>query len=235
MAIRDGYNIIFCNPSDTTAIIEPLRRAREAGIIVGMISSQLPEGGEDAMDFFVGTDDFAGSMLAGQLVSEAFPNGANFVEVGGPAGTAAQIKRSDGFRVGIAENIVELGARNSSAGWETQEAKAIMEEFLATHGNAIDIVWCHWDDGATGVIEAANAAGRSDLFIIGVGGNKTGFEQVKASTQALSVGQNYTSIVTQALDNARTLLDGGTVPVINIIPMEMVTIDNVNVLPWPEW
>ena len=235
MAIRDGYNVIFCNPSDTDAIVEPLRRAREAGIIVGIIATQLPEGAEDAMDFFVGTDDFAGSMTAGELVSEAFQSGANFVEVGGPAGTPAQIKRSDGFRVGLAENIIELDAKNSSGGWETAEAKAIMEEFLAVHGNAIDIVWCHWDDGATGVIEAARAAGRSDIFIIGVGGNIAGFEQVRDSTQALSVGQSYTSIVAQALDNARRILDGETVPTINIIPMVMVTIDNVNDLPWPEW
>jgi len=234
-AIAEGYDVIFCNPSNIDAVIEPLRRAREAGIIVGMFSSQLPEGAEDAMDFFCGSDDFEGGMLAGQFVSSRFPEGANFVEVGGQAGHAAQIKRSDGFRAGIANNIIELDAQNCPGGWEPHEARAIMEDFLTKHGDSIDIVWCHWDNGASAVIEAAHAAGKRDIFIIGVDGNSTGYEQVRAGTQALSVGQSFTNMARQSLTNARTILDGGTVPLINIIPMDMVTIDNVETLPWPEW
>ena len=234
-AIAEGYDVIFCNPSNIDAVIEPLRRAREAGIIVGMFSSQLPAEAEDAMDFFCGSDDFEGGKLAGEFVSAAFPNGANFVEVGGQAGHAAQIKRHDGFRAGIAANIIELGSQNCPGGWEPHEARGIMEDFLTQFGDDIDIVWCHWDNGASAVIEAAQAAGRNDIFIIGVDGNSTGYQQVVDGTQALSVGQSFTNMARQSLINARTILDGGSVPKINIIPMDMVTLDNVNTLPWPEW
>jgi len=236
-AINEGFNIIFCNPTDVEAVIEPLKRARAAGIIVGMFSSQLPEGEEDAMDFVCRSDDFLGSMMAGQLVSEIFSGGASFVEIGGPAGTA-QIMRSDGFRVGLLEgagdNIIELDSKNAP-GWESYEAKIIMEEFLAKHGNAINIVWCHWDVGVTGVIEAVNEAGRSDIYIIGFDGNAIGYRQVRDGLQALSVGNSITNVVKQSLENARKLLDGTTVPTINIVPMDLITIDNVNEKPWPEW
>jgi len=234
-AIDEGYDVIFINPSNIDAVIPALTRASEAGIIIGMFSSELPEEHQNIRDFFCGSDDFEGGKLAGQFVSERFPNGANFVEVGGQAGHDAQIKRHDGFRAGIAANIIELGSQNCPGGWNAHEARAIMEDFLVQFGDDIDIVWCHWDNGASAVIEAAQAAGRNDIFIIGVDGNSTGYQQVKDGTQALSVGQSFTNMARQSLQNARTMLDGGTVPAVNIIPMDMVTIENVNDLPWPEW
>jgi len=234
-AIAEGYDVIFINPSNIDAVIPALTRAKEAGIIIGMFSSELPPEHQDIRDFFCGSDDFEGGKLAGEFVSSRFPDGANFVEVGGQAGHDAQIKRHDGFRAGIAPNIIELGSQNCPGGWNAHEARGIMEDFLVQFDN-IDIVWCHWDNGASAVIEAAQAAGRLDeLFIIGVDGNSTGYQQVVDGTQALSVGQSFTNMARQSLANARTMLDGGTVPAVNIIPMDMVTIENVHDLPWPEW
>jgi len=234
-AIAEEYDVIFINPSNIEAVIPALTRAFEAGIIIGMFSSELPEEAQHIRHFFAGSDDFEGGKLAGEFVSARFPDGANFVEVGGQAGHDAQIKRHDGFRAGIAANIIELGSQNCPGGWNAHEARAIMEDFLVAFGDDIDIVWCHWDNGASAVIEAAQAAGRDDIFIIGVDGNSTGYQQVVDGTQALSVGQSFTNMARKSLENARIMLDGGTVPAVNIIPMDMVTLDNVHDLPWPEW
>ena len=234
-AIAEGYDAIFCNPSDPNAVIPALRKAREAGIVVGMFSSLLPDGNEDAFDFFCGSDDFEGGILAGQFVSSQFPNGANFVEVGGQAGHDAQIKRSGGFRAGIAPNIIELDAQNCPGGWNGHEALAIMEDFIVKYGDEIDIVWCHWDNGASSVIEALQSANMDGVFVIGVDGNSTGYQQVLDGVQALSVGQSFTNMAAKSLENARIMIEGGNVEKINIIPMDMVTIDNVLTLPWPGW
>ena len=233
--IAEGYDAIFVNPSSIESVIPALMQAKEAGLVVGMFSSELPPDFQHLRDFFCGSDDFLGGKLAGEFVSRVFPNGANFVEVGGQAGHDAQIKRRDGFRAGIADNIIELDSQNCPGGWNANEALSIMEDFLTKYNN-IDIVWCHWDHGASAVIEAAKAAGRLDeLFIIGVDGNSTGFQQVKDGTQALSVGQSFTKMVEQSLINARTILEGGTVPAENIIPMDMVTLDNIHTFVWPRW
>jgi len=234
-AIAEKYDVIFINPSSIESIIPALINAKAAGIIVGMFSSELPPESQYLRDFFCGSDDYLGGELAGKFVSERFPNGANFVEVGGQAGHDAQVKRSDGFRAGIAANIVELDAQNCPGGWNAHEARSIMENFLTRYGDQIDIVWCHWDNGASAVIEAAQAAGYNDLFIIGVDGNSVGYQQVKDGVQALSVGQSFTNMARQSLQNARTMMDGGTVPAHNDIPMDMVTLDNIDSLPWPAW
>ena len=234
-AIAEKYKAVIINPSSIESIIPALRRAKEAGVIVGMYSSLLPEQYYDLMDFFCGSDDYLGGVQAGEFVSQRFPNGANFVEVGGQAGHDAQIKRRDGFRAGIAPNIIILDSQNAPTGWNTHEALAIMEDFIVRHGSEIDIVWCHWDNGASGVIQALQNANMDDVFVIGVDGNRTGYAQVRAGTQALSVGQSFTNMATESLRNAKTMLEGGTVEKLNWIPLDMVTIDTIDSFVEPDW
>ena len=239
--IAGGFDAIFINPSSIEAIIPALVKAREAGIVVGMFVSELPPEWQHLRSFFCGFDDYIGGILVGQYVSSQFLKGANFVEVGGHAGHEAQIKRSAGFRDGIANNIIELDAQNCPGGWNSNEALAIMEDFLVKYGDKIDIVWCHWDHGATAVIEAVQNAGYKpgsgpgEIYIIGVDGGSIGFQQVKEGTQALSVGYSYTNLVRKSLENARTMLDGGTVETQSIIPMDMVTRGTIDTLVWPRW
>jgi len=233
-AIKDEFDVIFCYPSDIEAVIPVLTQAKEAGIIIGMFFTDLPPQHQHVMDFFCGSDIFAGGQMAGGVVSQQFPDGANFVEVGGLAGDDDAEKLYNGFRTGIADNIIELGSRNCVGGWNEHEARAIMEDFLFEFGDQINIVWCHWDIGVSAVIEATQTAGRHDIFIIGVGGNKTGFRQVRDGYQSLSIGHSYSNMVIKSLENARTLLDGGTVDTFNIIPMDLITPETVDSLPWPE-
>ena len=234
-AIAEKYDAIFINPSNIESIVPAITKAKQAGVIVGMFSSLLPDEYQNLMDFFCGSDDFMGAKQAGEFVSKQFPNGANFVEVGGQAGHDAQIKRYNGFRAGIAPNIHILGSQNCPTGWNPQEAQAIMEDFITRFGSQIDGVFCHWDNGATGVIQALQSAGMKNVFVIGVDGNKTGYAQVRAGTEALSVGQSFTNMARQSLQNARDMLQGKTVPKINWIPVDMVTKDTIDSFPAPEW
>jgi ribose transport system substrate-binding protein len=234
-AIANGYDAIFVNPSSIEGIIPALQQAKDAGLIVGMFSSVLPQEHRGVKHFFVGSDDYLGGVQAGEFVSQNFPNGANFVEVGGQAGHSAANDRHRGFADGIASNIRMLDSQFAPTGWNTHEALAIMEDFIVRFGNDIDIVWCHWDNGASGVIDALRNAGMTDVFVIGVDGNRTGYAQVRAGTQALSVGQSFTNMANQSLINARILLEGGTVPADNWIPLDMVTIDTIDNFVEPDW
>jgi len=234
-AISEGFDAVFVNPSSIEGIIPALQQAKDAGLVVGMFSSSLPDEHRDVMTFFVGSDDFLGGVQAGEFVSEHFPNGANFVEVGGQAGHSAANDRHNGFQAGIADNIVMLESQFAPTGWNTHEALAIMEDFIVRFGDQIDIVWCHWDNGASGVIDALQSAGMTDVFVIGVDGNRTGYAQVRAGTQALSVGQSFTNMADESLRLARIVLEGGVVEVDNWIPLDMVTIDTIDYFVEPDW
>jgi len=224
-AIANGYDVIFVNPSSIEDIAPALQQARDAGLIVGMLSSMIPDEYRHVVDFFVGFDNFLIGAQAGEFISQSFPDGASFVEVGGPVWDSVANARHEGFRSGIADNIIELGSVFAPTDWNTHEAMSIMEDFIARFGNQIDIVWCHWDEGVSGVIEALANAGIEDVFVAGVGGSSIGYQQVLDGVQALSVDLPTISLAWGSLRLARNMLEGETVLVDNWLPADMVTID----------
>lgn len=233
--IAQEYNVIFINPSDINAIVPSLMEAKEAGIIIGMFSSDLPEASQQYRDFFCGVDDTMAGETAGQAFMDKFPDGATIVEVGGQAGHDAQIKRHDGFMKAIeGSNITLLDSQNCN-GWVTADAMAITEDFITKYGDQIQGVFCHWDNGATGVIEALKNAGMTDVYVAGVDGCRAGFDQVKAGAQGVCIGQSFTNMAIKSLENAKAALTGGTYEAINFIPLDVVTADNIDTFPYPEW
>ena len=233
--IAQGYDAIFINPSDINAIVPSLMEAKEAGIVVGMFSSDLPAESQQYRDFFCGVDDTMAGQTAGKAFVDHFPDGATIVEVGGQAGHDAQIKRADGFRQVIDGSKITLLDSQNCSGWVTADAMAIMEDFIVKYGDQIQGVFCHWDNGATGVIEALKNAGMTDVYVVAVDGCRAGYDQVKAGTQAVSIGQSFTNMAIKSLECAKAKLEGQAFEAINFIPLDVVTKDNVETLPYPEW
>ena len=233
--IAQDYDVIFINPSDINAIVPSLMEAKEAGVIVGMFSSDLPAESQQYRDFFCGVDDTMAGQTAGQAFVDHFPDGATIVEVGGQAGHDAQIKRHDGFVQAIEGSKITLLDSQNCSGWVTADAMAIMEDFIVKYGDQIQGVFCHWDNGATGIIEALKNAGMNDVYLVAVDGCRAGYDQVKAGTQAVSIGQSFTNMAIKSLECAKAKLEGQAFEAINFIPLDVVTKDNVETLPYPEW
>ena len=230
-----GYDAIFINPSDINAIVPSLMEAKEAGVIVGMFSSDLPKESQQYRDFFCGVDDTMAGQTAGQAFVDHFPDGATIVEVGGQAGHDAQIKRHDGFVQAIEGSKITLLDSQNCSGWVTADAMAIMEDFIVKYGDQIQGVFCHWDNGATGVIEALKNAGMEGVYVVAVDGCRAGYDQVKAGTQSVCIGQSFTNMAIKSLECAKAKLTGGTFEAVNFIPLDVVTKDNIDTFPYPEW
>lgn len=234
-AVAQGVKAIYVNPNDINAIIPSLMAAKEAGVIVGMFSSDVPEGNEEARDFFVGVDDNMAGEAAAEAFMTAFPDGAKIIEIGGQAGHDAQIKRHDGFNEGLAGSNIEVMDYKACEQWQTAMALAIAEDMIVKYGDEIDGVFCHWDNGATGVIEAFESAGLEGKFIVGVDGNRAGFEQVDNGKQAASIAQNFETFAMMTLELTRNLLDGKTIEPVNFVELDIVTKDNIDTFTAPEW
>ena len=236
--IAQKFKVIFLNPNDINAIVPALMKAKQAGIIVGMFSSYLSGADQKWSDFASSSDDLLGGQLAAQQMIKAFPAGAKIVEIGGQAGHNAQLQRHDGFNgdKGIKGSKIQVLDFKACQQWATDQAQAIMEDFIVKYGKDIQGVFVHWDNGATGVIQAAKAAGLKNLFIVGVDGNKAGYVQVKSGDQAVSIAQDFTSMVKKSLELARDKLAGK--PVSNnltIIPQIIYDKTTVAKYSTPEW
>ncbi|PIE35679.1 hypothetical protein CSA56_03235 [candidate division KSB3 bacterium] len=234
-AIAQGMDAIFINPNDINAIIPALMEASSAGLIVGMFSSDLPEGAREVRDFFVGVNDNMAGEAAAQAFLNNFPDGATVVEVGGQAGHDAQLKRHDGFNSVIEGTNIEVLDYQATQEWATDQAMAIMEDFIVKYGDEIQGVFCHWDGGATGIINALANANMEGVFLVGVDGNSSGFDQVRAGTQSVTIMQNFEAMAKKALELAKAKLNGEEVEAVNFMPLDIVSLDNIDDFTPPEW
>lgn len=233
--IAQGYDAIIVTPSDPSAIVPALMEAKEAGVIVGLFTSDLAVENQQFRDFFCGVNDTQAGETAAKALIDGFPEGCNVVEIGGQSGHDAQIKRGDGFAKGLEGSNINILATQNCEAWATEDAMSIMEDFITKYGNEIDAVFCHWDNGATGCINALQSAGMADVYVIGVDGCSAGYDQVIAGTQAVCIGQSFSNIVLKSYDCIKAAMNGETYEAVNWIPLDVVTADNVKELPYPEW
>lgn len=234
-AVAQGVKALFVNPNDINAIVPALEAARKAGVVVGMFSSDLPKDKAAARDFFVGVNDNMAGEAAAQAFMDKFPDGANIVEIGGQSGHDAQIKRHDGFNNAIKDSKIAVIDYKATQQWATDQAMTIMEDMITKNGAKIDGVFVHWDNGATGAIQALKAAKMEGKFVVGVDGCRAGFDQVRSGDQSVTIMQNFENMTTKSLELARKVVDGEKVEPENFIPLDIVNLDNIDTFTAPEW
>jgi ABC-type sugar transport system substrate-binding protein len=220
--IAQKFKVIFLNPNDINAIVPSLIKAKQAGIIVGMFSSDLAPASQKYRDFYAGVNDTMAGQQAAAAFKKQFPNGAKIVEIGGQAGHDAQIKRHDGFNSTIKGGNIQVIDYKACTQWSTSEALTIMENMIVKYGKDIQGVFVHWDNGATGVIQAAKAANINGLYIVGVDGNRAGYVQVQSGDQSVSIAQDFTVMTKKDLELAKAVVAGKKVDPINFVPLTVV-------------
>jgi len=236
-AVAQKPDVIMVNPNDAKAIIPSLTAAKAAGVVVGLFMVANAPGSDSSINFFVTMDDIAGGKLAAQSIIKAFPNGATGVEIGGQAGHIAAINRHQGFSDGLqGSNIQVLDYKNPQQ-WDAAQAQTIMEDLITKYGDKIQFVFCHWDGGATGVINALQAAKMTNVMIIAVDGNKTAFQNIQSWPGTyISIGQSVPKITQLTLDEANKWLNkdaAATLPV--YVPLDVLNKDTIANFPVPEW
>lgn len=238
-AVAQGANAIAINPVDEAGYVPATKAAMEAGVVVCLSMVPAAESARDGSNCSVSVDDIAGGKTAADAIIAAFPDGATGVEIGGQAGHVAANNRHTGFTEGIkGKNIEVLDYQNPTA-WDTAEAQAIAEDMITKYGDKIQFIFTHWDNGATGVINALKATNQdwaNKVMIIGVDGNKTGFQQVESWPNYISIAQNAETITSKVMEESGLWLKKDPAAVKdNIIPFDIITKDTIGNFTAPEW
>jgi ribose transport system substrate-binding protein len=238
-AVAQGVDAIAINPVDEAGYVPATKAAMAAGIPVCL--SMVPPAAEavDGSTCSVSVDDIKGGNTAAEAIIKAFPNGATGVEIGGQAGHVAANNRHTGFTEGIkGKNIEVLDYQNPSA-WDTAEAQDIATDMITKYGDKIKFIFTHWDNGATGVINALKAVNEpwaNEVMIIGVDGNKVGFQQVESWPNYISIAQNAETITSTVMEQSMKWIkkDPSAVKE-NIIPFDIIDKETIKNFTAPEW
>ncbi len=235
-AVAQGADVLMVNPNDAVAIGPALKAAKDAGKVVGLFMTAPGKGTEDSINFYATVDDNQAGQFAADAIKKQFPNGATGVEVGGQAGHDAAIRRHDGFAKAIdGTNLKVLEYKNPQQ-WDTAQAQAIMEDMITKYGDKIQFVFCHWDNGATGVINALKAAGKENVMIVAVDGNKVAFQQVKDWPNYISIAQNAETITMKSMEEANKFLKKDPSAKKDlIVPFDIISKATINNFTPPEW
>jgi ribose transport system substrate-binding protein len=168
--ITQQVDMIVLAPADSVGLVPSVKRAVDAGITVvnfdvtlndeALVAAGLPE------DFlFVGPDNTEGAEMVGNFLGETIGEGAKvFIIEGNPGADNAQ-QRKEGFMRSVERyNFDVLASR--TAHWETEEANTLVTNLLTAHPD-VEGIMCANDSMAVGAAKALDAAGRTDIEIVG--------------------------------------------------------------------
>jgi ABC-type sugar transport system substrate-binding protein len=238
-AVAQKVAAIAINPVDEAGYVPATTAAMSGGVVVCLSMVPPADSAVNGSTCSVSVDDVLGGKTAADAIMKAFPNGATGVEIGGQAGHVAANNRHEGFTQGIAgKNITVLDYKNPTA-WDTAQAQAIAADMITKYGDKIQFIFCHWDNGATGVIQALKAVNKdwaNKVMIIGVDGNKTGFAQVESWPNYISIAQNAETITSKVMEQSMLFIKKDPAAVKkNIIPFDIINKDTIKNFTAPEW
>jgi ribose transport system substrate-binding protein len=238
-AVAQKVAAIAINPVDEAGYVPATTAAMAGGTVVCLSMVPPAESAINASSCSVSVDDVAAGKLAADTIMKAFPSGATGVEIGGQAGHVAANNRHTGFTQGIAgKNITVLDYKNPAA-WDTAQAQAIAEDMITKYSDKIQFIFCHWDNGATGVINALKAVNQdwaNKVMIIAIDGNKTAFAQVESWPNYTSIAQNVETITSKVMEQSQLFIKKDPAAVkANIIPFDVINKSTIANFTAPDW
>lgn len=224
--IADGAKGILITASDTKAIVDSVKTARDAGLLV--IALDTPLDPVDAADGTFATDNFKAGELIGQWAKATMGDKAADAKIAmldlAIAQPSVDVLRDQGFLQGFG---VELG---DPAKWgdETdarivghevtagnEEGGLTAMESLLAKDPAINLVYTINEPAAAGAYEALKAVGREkDVLIVSVDGGCPGVKNVKEGIIGATSQQYPLDMASKGIEAIAAFAKDGTKPTV---------------------
>ena len=190
-----------------------LRRAVEAGIVVVVANSDLRTF-PTPIHAVVGYSQYAANRAMGDYAGRITADRPTRVGVIEGAPGYHSTEAVAGFRDGLTEHDHLTVVASRSGGWSVDGGRTAAEALLRDHPG-IELIWAANDNMIIGARQAAEAAGRSDLILLGRDGDPVALQMVAEGgltatndTDPTAIGAASARVVVQALAGR---FDGGFV------------------------
>jgi fructose transport system substrate-binding protein len=210
--VGQGVKGILITPNSSSGILNAIKQARDAGVIV--IALDTATDPEDAVDATFATDNKQAGVLQGKWVRAALGDKTPQLAMldGTPGGTVDTF-RHDGFLegAGITEGSSEIVGQADTNGDQTK-AQTAMENLLQ-RAPGINALYTINEPAAAGGYEAIKSAGLTDQVTIGsIDGSCTGIENVKKGIIGATVLQFPAKMAEQGVKAVVQYAKDGTKP-----------------------
>ena len=190
--IQQEVDIIAMAPVVETGWDTVLGEAKEAGIPVVLVDRGIDTEDESLYTTLMSSDFVYEGEKAAEYIVNRFGEDAevNIVELQGTVGASAATERMEGFANYIADYSGYEIIASQTGDFTRSLGKEVMEAFLKSYGDTIDVLYAHNDDMALGAIEAIKEYGLDpgdDIIIVSIDGVKGAFEAIAAGDMNCTV------------------------------------------------
>jgi ribose transport system substrate-binding protein len=220
--IKQGVDaIIVATPWDPEPVVRAIQAAGDAGIPVITVDRAL-----DGATSYVGTDNVAGSRLAGEYLFQTMGGSGKVIEIEGDPSWA--LGRTEGFAEALAaaSGITLVGQKTGRD--DSNLARLLTAELLEANPDVTG-VFVHTDGMTPGVLQAVAESGLADAIkVVSFDAAPEVLPAIRDGTLAASVAQRPDLMGQQAVEVAVRAAAGE--PVEAFIPVEttLVTRDSVD-------
>lgn len=212
--IAQKVDVIAFSPVVESGWETVLTEAKDAGIPVILVDRGIEVEDESLYTTFIGSDFVEEGKNAAKFLIDHFGEDktVNIVELQGTVGASAATDRKKGFEQGIESEEKYTIIESQTAEFTRSKGKEVMEAFLKSQGDKIDVLYAHNDDMALGAIQAIEEYGLvpgKDIIIVSIDGVKDAFVAIKDGKLNCTVECNPL-LGPQLVQAAKDLVDGKT-------------------------
>ncbi|WP_105567007.1 ABC transporter substrate-binding protein [Microbacterium halophytorum] len=211
--VDEGVDIILLSATEATGWEDSLAYAQEAEIPVVLLDRGIEPDDTSMYVTRIAPDNVEVSGAVAEWAVGAFPEGAKYFTLEGPAGVSVVNERNEGFDavIGGNDSFEKVGAQ--TANWSKDEARGVMETVLKSNSNDVQFVFAQNDEMGLGAAQAVEEAGLvpgEDVKIATIDGTKSALEALAAGD--LTFVAEYNPLFGDvALDVVEKALAGETV------------------------
>jgi erythritol transport system substrate-binding protein len=224
-AIAAGAAAIILDNAGADASIAAVQKAKDAGIPSFLIDREINATGVAAVQIV--SNNYQGATLGAEAFVAAMGEAGNYVElVGKESDTNAGI-RSKGYHDVIDQYPDMVMVAQQSANWSQTEAFTKMEAILQANPDIKGVIAGN-DTMAMGAQAALEAAGRTDVIVVGFDGSNDVRDKILEGKILATVLQPAYREAQYAVELADTWIKTGSTGVEEKISMDCVLIDASN-------
>lgn len=234
--IGRGPDAILVAPTDSTQMIEPLRRAADAGIPVITVDTFIDDGkyqdGAGDGDFplsYIASDNIGGGRMAARSMAEAIGGKGKVYVSNVRPGISTTDQREEGFKAEMAENYPDIEVLETQ--YNENDASLAASQFQAVLARNPDIAGVFGANlfSALGAGNGVESAGKAeDVTVIAFDAPSSIVNNISSGLVDAAIAQHPAEIGYYGVMTAYAALTGQSVPTSIGTGFTVINADNVN-------
>lgn len=227
--INQKVDAIILAPMDCTAITEALQACADAKIPVINVDTAVDR--KDLVVSVIASDNYKAGVECANDMMKKLDKGSKIYIMNQPSGSAC-VQREQGFKDTVGDYFTIIGTSDTSG--DTAKSLPVAEDAI-TGDSEIAGFFCINDMAALGCVQACEAAKRKDIVIYGVDGNPDFMGYVADGSATGSAAQQPSVVGAGAIDSIIAYLSGEKVEPEIVVPVQMITKDNIGDFDITDW